>query len=393
MIANKLGISPIDIRRINGLRPGDTTATGEVLETAAYQECLEKIVKELRYDEPSEPAPPGKVRGKGIAGAWKSPSMPTNAASSAIIRMNEDGTFYLSTSAHDIGQGSDTVMIQIAAEVLSVPTSRFSINTGDTNHTPYEWQTVASRSTYCAGNAVKLAAEDLRDKVIELAQIKLGVYKRDIHLEDGYVVATMHPENRVPIEEFSLGLTLPDGSGVGGPAIGVGRFVLPNNMAYDPVTSQGAKPVAFWTMGVNGAEVEVDLETGHIKVLRMLSCFDPGKAINPTLFDAQVEGGMVQALGTVLFEELKLKEGRILNKSFVDYKIPTADDMPLELQSYRVERAEETGPFGARGIAEPVMVPGAPAIANAVANAVGCRFFRMPITPDAVLKALKEKNK
>lgn len=393
LVAEKLKISPVDIRRINGLRNGDKTATGEVIKAAAYQECLEKVVKELEYEKPCDDPGPGKARGKGIAGGWKSPSMPTNAASSAIIRMNEDGTFYLSTSAQDIGQGSDTVMTQIAAEVLSVSPEKISINTGDTNHTPYEWQTVASRITYCAGNAVKLAAEDLRDKIIDLAQIKLGVYKRDIHLEDGFVVATQHPENRVPIETFSLGLTLPDGSGVGGPAIGVGRFSLPNNMAYNMEDSQGDKPVAFWTMGVNGAEVEVDLETGHVKVLKMISCFDPGKAINPKLFDAQVEGGMVQAMGTALFEELKLKNGRILNKSFVDYKIPAADDMPEVLQSYRIEKEEESGPFGARGIGEPVMVPGAPAIANAVANAIGCRFCRMPITPDNVLAALKEKNK
>ncbi len=392
ILSEKLGISPVDIRRINGLRPGDKNAMGETLDVASYQGCLEKVVEELKYNEPCKEVPKGKLRGKGIAGGWKSPSMPTDAASSAIIRMNEDGTFYLSTSAQDIGQGSDTVMTQIAAEVLSIPPERISINTGDTNHTPYEWQTVASRITYCAGNAVKLAAEDLRDRILELAQIKLGVYKRDIHLEDGYVVSTIHPENRVPIETFALGLMLDDGSGFGGPAIGVGRFNLINNLAYDMETSQCEKGVAFWTMGVNGAEVEVDTETGNIKVLKMISCFDPGKAINPDLYDAQVEGAMVQALGTAIFEELKLKDGKILNKSFVDYKIPTADDMPEVLQSFVVEGPEKTGPFGARGIGEPVMVPGAPAIANAVANAIGCRFYHIPITPDDVLKALKEKN-
>ena len=391
VVAHEIGISEVEIRRINGLRAGGITGTGQVLEDSGYQDCLETVIKEMDYDTPSVSPSPTKVRAKGIAGGWKSPSMPTDVASAAIIRMNEDGTFFLITSGQDIGQGSDTALTQIAAEVLSVDPSKITIRTGDTDHTPYEWQTVASRTTYCAGNAVKLAAEDARDEILDLAQIKMGYGKRDLELRDGFVVHKMHPEIKVPISTFALGLTMPDASGIHGPLIGKGSFVVPNNMGFDHETGQGTKPVAFWTMGVNGAEVEIDTETGEIRVLKMVSCFDPGKVINPKLYDAQVEGAMVQALGTALFEELKLKDGKVLNKSFVDYKIPTADDMP-EMVVKVAEHAEPTGPFGARGIGEPVMVPGAPAIANAIANALGVRFYRMPITADDVLKALKEKK-
>lgn len=390
-VAHEIGISEVEIRRINGLRAGGITGTGQVLEDSGYQDCLETVIKEMDYDTPSVSPSPTKVRAKGIAGGWKSPSMPTDVASAAIIRMNEDGTFFLMTSGQDIGQGSDTALTQIAAEVLSVDPSKITIRTGDTDHTPYEWQTVASRTTYCAGNAVKLAAEDACDEILDLAQIKMGYGKRDLELRDGFVVHKMHPEIKVPISTFALGLTMPDASGIHGPLIGKGSFVVPNNMGFDHETGQGTKPVAFWTMGVNGAEVEIDTETGEIRVLKMVSCFDPGKVINPKLYDAQVEGAMVQALGTALFEELKLKDGKVLNKSFVDYKIPTADDMP-EMVIKVAEHAEPTGPFGARGIGEPVMVPGAPAIANAIANALGVRFYRMPITADDVLKALKEKK-
>ena len=390
-VAHEIGISEVEIRRINGLRAGGITGTGQVLEDSGYQDCLETVIKEMDYDTPSVSPSPTKVRAKGIAGGWKSPSMPTDVASAAIIRMNEDGTFFLMTSGQDIGQGSDTALTQIAAEVLSVDPSKITIRTGDTDHTPYEWQTVASRTTYCAGNAVKLAAEDACDEILDLAQIKMGYGKRDLELRDGFVVHKMHPEIKVPISTFALGLTMPDASGIHGPLIGKGSFVVPNNMGFDHETGQGTKPVAFWTMGVNGAEVEIDTETGEIRVLKMVSCFDPGKVINPKLYDAQVEGAMVQALGTALFEELKLKDGKVLNKSFVDYKIPTADDMP-EMVVKVAEHAEPTGPFGARGIGEPVMVPGAPAIANAIANALGVRFYRMPITADDVLKALKEKK-
>lgn len=391
VVAHEIGISEVEIRRINGLRAGGITGTGQVLEDSGYQDCLETVIKEMDYDTPSVSPSPTKVRAKGIAGGWKSPSMPTDVASAAIIRMNEDGTFFLMTSGQDIGQGSDTALTQIAAEVLSVDPSKITIRTGDTDHTPYEWQTVASRTTYCAGNAVKLAAEDACDEILDLAQIKMGYGKRDLELRDGFVVHKMHPEIKVPISTFALGLTMPDASGIHGPLIGKGSFVVPNNMGFDHETGQGTKPVAFWTMGVNGAEVEIDTETGEIRVLKMVSCFDPGKVINPKLYDAQVEGAMVQALGTALFEELKLKDGKVLNKSFVDYKIPTADDMP-EMVVKVAEHAEPTGPFGARGIGEPVMVPGAPAIANAIANALGVRFYRMPITADDVLKALKEKK-
>ena len=391
VVAHEIGISEVEIRRINGLRAGGITGTGQVLEDSGYQDCLETVIKEMDYVTPSVSPSPTKVRAKGIAGGWKSPSMPTDVASAAIIRMNEDGTFFLMTSGQDIGQGSDTALTQIAAEVLSVDPSKITIRTGDTDHTPYEWQTVASRTTYCAGNAVKLAAEDARDEILDLAQIKMGYGKRDLELRDGFVVHKMHPEIKVPISTFALGLTMPDASGIHGPLIGKGSFVVPNNMGFDHETGQGTKPVAFWTMGVNGAEVEIDTETGEIRVLKMVSCFDPGKVINPKLYDAQVEGAMVQALGTALFEELKLKDGKVLNKSFVDYKIPTADDMP-EMVVKVAEHAEPTGPFGARGIGEPVMVPGAPAIANAIANALGVRFYRMPITADDVLKALKEKK-
>lgn len=391
-VAKEIGMDPIEIRRVNGLAPGKSTGTGEIMKSCGFLEALDQVAEAIQYDKPCDPpSGPHKVRGKGIAGGWKSPSQPTNAGSAAIIRMNEDGTFFLMTSGHDIGQGSDTALTQIAAEVLCCDPSKFTIRTGDTDHTPYEWQTVASRITYCAGNAIKLAAEDLKEKLLDLAQIKLGYIKRELYLEDGWIINRNHPESRMPMSDLALGLAFEDGSGYGGPAIGVGTFTLPNNINYDPATGYSPKPAAFWTTAVAGAEVEVDTETGIIEVKKMVESCDPGHIVNPELYKAQVEGGMMQALGTVLFEELKLKDGKVLNKSFVDYKIPTIDNAPETLIAMGVEHPEETGPYGARGIGEPAMVPGAPAIANAIYNATGCRFTEMPITPERMLKALQEK--
>lgn len=391
-VAKEIGMDPIEIRRVNGLAPGKSTGTGEIMKSCGFLEALDQVAEAIEYDKPCDaPSGPHKVRGKGIAGGWKSPSQPTNAGSAAIIRMNEDGTFFLMTSGHDIGQGSDTALTQIAAEVLCCDPSKFTIRTGDTDHTPYEWQTVASRITYCAGNAIKLAAEDLKEKLLDLAQIKLGYIKRELYLEDGWIINRNHPESRMPMSDLALGLAFEDGSGYGGPAIGVGTFTLPNNINYDPATGYSPKPAAFWTTAVAGAEVEVDTETGIIEVKKMVESCDPGHIVNPELYKAQVEGGMMQALGTVLFEELKLKDGKVLNKSFVDYKIPTIDNAPETFIAMGVEHPEETGPYGARGIGEPAMVPGAPAIANAIYNATGCRFTEMPITPERMLKALQEK--
>ena len=391
-VAKEIGMDPIEIRRVNGLAPGKSTGTGEIMKSCGFREALDQVAEAIQYDKPCDPpSGPHKVRGKGIAGGWKSPSQPTNAGSAAIIRMNEDGTFFLMTSGHDIGQGSDTALTQIAAEVLCCDPSKFTIRTGDTDHTPYEWQTVASRITYCAGNAIKLAAEDLKEKLLDLAQIKLGYIKRELYLEDGWIINRNHPESRMPMSDLALGLAFEDGSGYGGPAIGVGTFTLPNNINYDPATGYSPKPAAFWTTAVAGAEVEVDTETGIIEVKKMAESCDPGHIVNPELYKAQVEGGMMQALGTVLYEELKLKDGKVLNKSFVDYKIPTIDNTPETFIAMGVEHPEETGPYGARGIGEPAMVPGAPAIANAIYNATGCRFTEMPITPERMLKALQEK--
>lgn len=360
-VAKEIGMDPIEIRRVNGLAPGKSTGTGEIMKSCGFLEALDQVAEAIQYDKPCDPpSGPHKVRGKGIAGGWKSPSQPTNAGSAAIIRMNEDGTFFLMTSGHDIGQGSDTALTQIAAEVLCCDPSKFTIRTGDTDHTPYEWQTVASRITYCAGNAIKLAAEDLKEKLLDLAQIKLGYIKRELYLEDGWIINRNHPESRMPMSDLALGLAFEDGSGYGGPAIGVGTFTLPNNINYDPATGYSPKPAAFWTTAVAGAEVEVDTETGIIEVKKMVESCDPGHIVNPELYKAQVEGGMMQALGTVLFEELKLKDGKVLNKSFVDYKIPTIDNAPETFIAMGVEHPEETGPYGARGIGEPAMVPGAP---------------------------------
>jgi CO/xanthine dehydrogenase Mo-binding subunit len=391
IIAEKIGITPVEIRRINGMKPGGVTGTGEVVDVAGLQECLEQVSIDIKLTEKAKPKQSNLVRGKGIACGWKAPSMPNNAASSAIIKLNEDGSAHLLVSAQDIGQGSDTVMTQIAAEVLSISPEKITIKTGDTDHTPYEWQTVASRITYSAGRAVFEAANDAMNQLLELSQIKLGVYKRDLELKDGYVVSKIYPDKKVAIADLAIGLNFDDGSAIHGPIIGRGSFIPPNIRNADKKTGLGDHPVVFWTYGVQGVEVEVNTDTGQVKVLTVASCFDVGKVMNPQLLEGQIEGAIVQGLGTALFEELILKDGKVMNPSFVDYKIPTSDDIPEMIIKF-VENPEDTGPFGARGVAEPAMVPSAPAIANAIYDAIGIRLNTMPMTAEKILDAIKAKE-
>lgn len=392
-IAHKLGIDPVKIRTINAQKPGGFTATGAKVDAAcSYVECVEKVAEDIGFfEEIEQPKNPKIIRARGIAGGMKAPSMPTNATSSAVVRINEDGTAYLSVSAQDIGQGSDTTLTQIAAEILSIPPEKITINTGDTAHTPYEWQTVASRITYSAGNAVIKACEDAREQLFKLSSIKLGLLERDLKLEDGYVVSVVYPDRKVSVAELALGLAFEDGSGIHGPIIGRGVFTPANVRNFDPETGLGDNPVTFWTYGANGVEIEVDTETGKIKVLKVAACWDVGKVVNPTLIEGQVEGAIVQGMGSALYEEIKLKDGKFLNKSFTDYKIPSAGDMP-EMKLTFLENPQWDGPFGARAIAEPAMVPSAPAIANALYNGLGIRLNQMPFTAERVLNAIKEKK-
>ncbi|TFG93319.1 MAG: xanthine dehydrogenase family protein molybdopterin-binding subunit [Candidatus Atribacteria bacterium] len=392
IVAYRIGMDAVEIRRKNALKDGSATVTGQVLENVGLLQCLEKVTEDIKWDKREKKVSKTKYRGKGIACMYKAPSMPNNVASSAIIKINEDGTVNLLVTGMDLGQGSDTALTQIAAEVLTVPVSKISIVTGDTDCTPYEWQTVASRTTYCCGNSIIRAAEDAKNQMIKLASLKFNIPESELEIKDEQIISKINPDKKVPIADLAMGLTMPDGSGIHGPIIGRGAFIPPEVKDTDKETGQGEKPVAFWTFGVQAAEVEVDIETGEVKVLKVAAAYDAGKAINPELVCAQIEGGIVQGLGSALFEEMKIEKGKVLNPSFVDYKIPTVGDVPKMIISI-IENPEPTGPWGARGIAEPCMVPTAPAIANAVFDAIGCRINSLPITAEKVLKAIKSKNK
>ena len=391
-MATQVGLDPVDVRLLNCLKDGQETVTGMIMHPTGLSQCITQAAEALDWGKPSRPSAPHKRRGKGIAAMWKAPAMPPNPGSSATIRFNEDGTCLVNVGGVDMGQGSLTVASQLAAEGLGIPMEDVRVNTVDTDYSPYEWQTVASRITWSMGNAVLRAASEAKEQIIDMVAEVWDENPEDLDIIDGHVVSYTSEES-IPVKDIVVyGMQKPDGTWIGGPVVGKGRFMPDYVTPLDAETGQGPRAVVHFTTGAQAVEVEVDEETGHVKVLKIVSAFDVGKAINPDLVRTQMEGGAVQGLSTALLEHLILEEGQPKNPNFTDYRIATAVDAPSELVNIIVEVPQDDGPFGARGVGEHPMVPTAPAIANAVRNAVGIEIDAMPITSEKVWAALRAKN-
>jgi carbon-monoxide dehydrogenase large subunit len=320
--------------------------------------------------------------------------MPGNASSSAWIKLAEDGMITLGIGAQDIGQGVFTVAAQMAAAAFGVSYENVRLATPiDTRYSPYEWQTVASRITWSTGNAIIQAAHDARKQVLDLIAEAWEEKPEDLDILNG-VVISHKSEREIPLKDFVIkGIPKANGKGWrGGPIIGRGNFMPGDVTGLDPETGQGEHAVVHYTTGAQAIELEVDLDTGQIEIIKGVAAFDVGKAINPDMVKAQMEGGLVQGISSALLECLCLKEGHVLNPSFVDYRIATTSDIPRSLQSIIVEVAQEDGPWGARGVGEHSMVPTIPAIANAIYDAIGIRFDGPPFSAEKIYLAMLEKG-
>jgi CO/xanthine dehydrogenase Mo-binding subunit/aerobic-type carbon monoxide dehydrogenase small subunit (CoxS/CutS family) len=396
MVARALGLDPVEFRRKNLLRPGETTITGEKFTTGhgRPEECLRLVAEAIGWDpkrraEKPVPAGSGKMRGVGIAMLHKAPAMPTSTSCSATILFNGDGSANVLVSGVDYGQGTYTTLAQIAADELKIPIEKVRVPwDSDTDYTPYDWQTVASRFTVMGGNAVIQAARECLEQIRGIASQVLHAPPEQIECANGKVWARGKPDRTLDYSQLVLGYVYPDGSSVGGPVIGKGRYIATGLTNLDPDTGQGL-PALNWTYGAHGVELEVDTDTGHIRVLKFVSAFDAGKVLNEQQCRTQVVGGVVQGLGSALMEKFVFAGGRLLNNSFTDYKIPTAKDIPAEMQQLFVETPHPQGPYGARGVAEHPMIAVPSAVGNAVANATGVEFFELPLDPERVYLTLK----
>jgi CO/xanthine dehydrogenase Mo-binding subunit len=394
-LAERINMDPAEFRRRNCVRTNDTIVTGMKMPDIDLVQCINRAAKGIHWGCKDPASAPNKRRGKGIAIMWKAPAMPPNPGSSAIIRFNEDATINVFVGGQELGQGTFTISAQIAAETLGIPYEwvRMAANPVDTKYSPYEWQTVASRLTWSMGNAVKAAAMDVRQKVIDIVAKYWNEDPADLDIKNGVVLSYKTEKEQSLKKMVVYGLPNDNFEGwQGGPIIGTGKFMPTYVSGLDAETGQGSRAVVHYTVGCQAVDLEVDIETGQIDVLKICSAYDVGKAINPDLVMTQIEGGAVHGMSSA-FEGMFFDDhGKLLNPSLVDYKIATSMDIPREIQGEIVETALEDGPFGARGVGEHVMVQTAPAIANALYNAIGVRFNDLPLSSERVYLAMLDKG-
>jgi len=386
-IAKKLGMDPLELRLINMLRPGTLTATSQLVdEGCGLEECITKAVKEsdwynkrLQYTKLNG----AKKRGLGIAIMYHGNSLGPEGNDFGTVHMqiDRDGTTRLRTALTEYGTGAPSGLLQIAAETMHLPLGYFKLDASDTEYCGDSGPTVASRTITIGGRATQMVAGNLGRKLRQVAADMLQSSVDDVEVTDG-VYRRKSTEQSVTFLDvvahaYANGIPLKE----------TGTFTAPK-CDYEPQTSQGTVYLQY-TYGAVTAEVEVDTETGRVQVLKIVTAYDVGKAINPISLEGQIEGGTIQGLGYALMEEMIHKNGVVVNPNLGDYYVPTSLDVP-EMKSIIVEYPGALGPFGAKAIGEPPIVLPAPAIVNAIDNAIGVRLNEIPATPDRVLLALRK---
>ena len=378
MLADRLAIDPVEFRRRNLLRSGDRYVTGEIVQDMHFDKLLDRVIESMGTT-PREPGAERQATGgrsrRGRAFATTMKATITPSTSTAALRMNEDGSVNVLTSSVDLGQGVKTVLAQMVADALGLSLDRIQVSEPDTDLTPYDQQTSSSRSTYSMGNAVTVAAGDLRLQLMQAASEKLEAAIEDLELADGAVGVRGVPASRITFGDIVQ-------AGRRGNLQATGAFITEGGL--DPESGQGLASV-HWHHGAAGCEVEVDLDTGKVEVVGLSAAVFAGRVINPRLCELQVEGSVLFALGQALFEEMSYEYGQVVNANLSDYMIPSFEDVPEQLEAILVE-AE--GSEDIHGVGETALPPVSPAIANAVHDAIGVRITSLPITAEKVLKAL-----
>jgi CO/xanthine dehydrogenase Mo-binding subunit len=367
MIARALNWDPAEFRRKNILREGSLHATGQTLADAPLDKVLNTVLDRIGWNQPFDRGGGSTRRGRGFGIAIKAVTSPTTSV--AIINISADGSPTLYCGTVDMGQGSDTALAQLVGEALNVPTESVRIVQRDTDVVPYDMGTLGSRSLFHMGHAIQRAAADVRSKIAALRQ------------EVGEPEGSNLPISALFQKRYGM---------QAGNIIGSGVF-KPDYISPSRENGQSPNITPFWLISGAGAEVEVDTETGHVRITKLINVVDAGKAVNPKIVETQISGGAVMQLGFTLFEKIHIDGGQITNASLADYKIPGFHDLPNAMENLYVEHEETNGPFGAKGVGESSMFCVSPAIANALDDAVGVRLTELPLTPEAVFRAIRAK--
>jgi CO/xanthine dehydrogenase Mo-binding subunit len=381
IIARALGIDPLEFRRRNALKNGRMHATGTIVYGMEVEAVLDRLAEQMAWHRPFDRGIGTIRRGRGVAIGVKACVSPTT--STAAVHVHGDGSVAVHTSTVDMGQASDTTLAQIAAEVLGLATPAIRVIHPDTDVTPYDMATLGSRSTFHMGNAVRGAAADARAQMLRIAAGALGADLAELECRDGGIVSRTGAAmtfREVMLARFAM---------QAGTLVGVGAYT-PSYQKPDQSTGQSPDITPFWMLGGAGAEVEVDTETGRVTVTKLVNVADVGRAINPASVERQLTGAAIMQMGFTLFEEMVFSDGQVLNASLADYKIPGLLDLPRELTGSFVEIPHRDGPFGAKGVGETGIFSPAPAIANALYDATGVMLCEMPLTPERVLRGIRQ---
>jgi CO/xanthine dehydrogenase Mo-binding subunit len=381
-VAAALAIDRMEFRRRNFLATGDKLATGFAIESAVWSdECMTRAWAALGERPPDR----GPIKiGRGVAAYQQSYGRITwlHDTSEAWVGVEMDGTVVVRSGVTDIGAGQVSALCQIAAEILGVTLDDVTIYNSDSAVTPLAGTTTATRALYMTGNAVREAAQLVRERLVARAAKEFGVEPGEVDMAKSEVFVVHRPGKAMAFKDL---VAVCASEGIQRSELAM--FRAPFTDQIDPETGQG-RVHPDYAFGAQAVEVSVDTETGEIKVLKSVGAHDVGQAINPQAVAGQIEGGTAQGQGYALSEEMIYRNGQLTTPSLSEYLIPTAMDMP-EVESIILESRSGLGPFGAKGIGEPAMTPVAPAIANAVADAIGVRIFDLPITPEKVVMALR----
>lgn len=385
VLAEKMGIDPLELRLKNANQPDQVTSCGAEITSCGMTECMEAASGAAQW--------PKKRKQEGLRGIGLANLVHTGGggrfygynSTEAFIKLSEDGTVTLVTSALDMGQGAHTAMAQIVAEEIGVNLEDVNVISNDTDLTPYDLGAWGSRATFMNGNAALDAARQVKKEIIGVVSEMTEAKAEEIVLEDGkaFVKGSKDTYTFAELANYAFNKR-------GTPISGRGRFVDRLPAGYT-IMEAFAKNIPTFAFGTQTAEVEIDPQTGEVRVLRVVAAHETGRTINTTMAEGQVEGMVVQGIGYALMEKLVLEDGRVVNDGFLDYKIPTIGDIP-EIETILVETHDPHGPFGAKGIGEAGLVPTSAAIANAIYNACGIRVRELPISRETILHALNNRK-
>lgn len=389
MIAGDLNMDPAELRIRNGLTTGEVSIHGWQIGSSGLEECVRRSVETSGWEEKRRE----KRFARGVGLACCNHVSGNRAFSrefdggAGIVRIGREGKVLVYHGESDMGQGQRTVFAQIVAEELGVTLDRIEVAPVDTDISPFGLGSFATRGTVFGGNGVKAAAQDAKRQIFEVAAEVFETIPSELEARGGKVYVKDEPERNLSFEKVAEIYLLRRG---GSPVVGTG-FWAPDTVLPDPVTKYGNVAPAY-PFACQIAEVEVDTETGHVNVIHYTAAHDVGRAINPQTTEGQIHGGVTQGIGWALMEDMVVEKGKVLNPDFRDYVIPGPLDIP-PIKSILVEPVDPNGPFGAKGIGEPALNPSPAAVANAIYHAIGVRFTELPITPEKILRALKERQK